>query len=89
MLRTRVKLIPCIVSENSDLKLLVSRYYQLVSITEYLVKLQKHSELRHRMFDKNLFKLFWKMCKKSRLFASVTSPKIPAWKGVVGLGEWL
>lgn len=46
MLRTRVKLIPCIVSENSDLKLLVNRYYQPLSITEHLVKLQKHSEFK-------------------------------------------
>lgn len=46
MLRTRVKLIPCIVSENSDLKLLVNRYYQLLSVTEHLVKLQKHSEFK-------------------------------------------
>lgn len=46
MLRTGAKLIPCIVSENSDLKLLVSRYYQLLSITEHLVKFQKHSEFK-------------------------------------------
>lgn len=66
MLGTRVETILVLFSESSNLKWLFNHSYQLLSNRGTFSETPEISgELRHFPFEENLFKLLWRMCRKS------------------------